>query len=80
MACEKSVIATRLPGLIDIFPDNGGKNNIYYFDLNKPEEFFHLLRKVGKNSVKDVNPSLQEIASVLLKKVEDLKRVEKILS
>jgi glycosyltransferase involved in cell wall biosynthesis len=72
MACEKPVIATRLPGLIDIFPDNGGKNNIYYFDLNNPEEFFHLLRKVGKNRVKDINPSLQEIASVLLKKVEGL--------
>jgi glycosyltransferase involved in cell wall biosynthesis len=76
MACEKPVIATRLPGLVDIFPDNGGKNNIYYFDLNNPEEFFHILRKIGKNNVKDINPSLQEIASVLLHKVEDLKRVE----
>ena len=65
MACEKPVIATRLPGLIDIFPDDGGKNNIFYFDLNKPEEFFHLLRKIGKNRVKDINPSLQEIASEL---------------
>ena len=65
MACEKPVIATRLPGLIDIFPDDGGKNNIFYFDLNKPEEFFHLLGKIGKSRVKDVNPSLQEIASEL---------------
>jgi glycosyltransferase involved in cell wall biosynthesis len=76
MACEKPVIATRLPGLIDIFPDNGGKNNIYYFDLNNPEEFFHLLRKIGKNSVKDINPSLQEIASELFKKVAGLRNEE----
>jgi len=76
MACEKPVIATRLPGLIGIFPDNGGKNNVYYFDLNKPGEFFHLLGKIGKNKVKDVNPSLQEIASELFKKVENLKRIE----
>ena len=72
MACEKPVIATRLPGLIEIFRDNGGKNNVYYFDLDKPEEFFHLLRKIGKNRIRDVNPSLQEIASILLRKVEDL--------
>ena len=69
MACEKPVIATRLPGLIDIFPDDGGKNNIFYFDLNKPEEFFSLLKKVGKKKVKDVNPSLQEIAAILLKQL-----------
>jgi glycosyltransferase involved in cell wall biosynthesis len=75
MACEKPVIATRLPGLIDIFPDNDGKNNIFYFDLNKPEEFFHLLRKVGDNGIqKDVNPSLQEIASILFKRIEDMKK------
>ena len=69
MACEKPVIATRLPGLIDIFPDNGGKNNIFYFDLNKPAEFFQLLRKAGKNRVKDVNPSLQEIAAMLFERI-----------
>jgi glycosyltransferase involved in cell wall biosynthesis len=73
MACEKPVIATRLPGLIDIFPDNGGKNNIFYFDLNKPEEFFHLLKQIGKNGIKDVNTSLQEIASVLFKQIKDVK-------
>ncbi len=73
MACEKPIIATRLPGLIDIFRDNGGKNNVYYFDLDKPEEFFHLRKKIGKNRIRDVNPSLQKIASKLIRKVEDLK-------
>jgi glycosyltransferase involved in cell wall biosynthesis len=72
MACEKPVIATRLPGLIDIFPDNGGKNNIFYFDLDRPDEFFQLLRKIGNNRIKDVNPSLQEIASILLGRIEDM--------
>ncbi|MCX5855321.1 MAG: glycosyltransferase [Deltaproteobacteria bacterium] len=73
MACEKPVIATRLPGLIDIFTDNGGENNVYYFDLNKPEEFFHLLKRIDKNRKKDVNPSLKEIASMLLRRIEGVK-------
>lgn len=73
MACEKPVIATRLPGLIEIFNDNGGKNNVYYFDLAKPEEFFQLLKKIDKDRIRDVNPSLQEIASMLIRKVGDLK-------
>jgi len=32
------------------------------------------MRSEAENRVKDVNPPLQEIASVLLKKVEDLER------
>ncbi len=73
MACEKPVIATRLAGVIDIFPDNAGKNNIFYFDLNNPKEFFDIAKKIGKTKIKDVNPSLQEISNILYEKLEKLK-------
>lgn len=73
MACEKPVIATRLEGVTGIFPDDGGKNNIFYFDLNNPKEFFDIAGKIGKTKVKDVNPSLQEISEILYKKLEKLK-------
>ncbi|MEI8143289.1 MAG: glycosyltransferase [Candidatus Berkelbacteria bacterium] len=73
MASEKPVIATRLHGVLDIFPDNGGKNNIYYFDLKRPKEFFQLVKKIGSKRVKDVNPSLQEISEALYKRLEKLK-------
>lgn len=72
-ACEKPVIATRLAGAMEIFPDNGGKDNVFYFDLNKPEEFFQLLKKIGKQRVKDKNPSLQDIAKEIEKSLGKLK-------
>lgn len=73
MACEKPVIATKLRGVVDIFPDNGGKNNIYYFSLNRPKEFFQLIDKIGKKRIKDINLSLQEISDILYKRLEKLK-------
>ena len=66
MACEKPVIATRLSGVTNIFPDNYGKNNLYYFDIDVPSQFFTILDRVGKNKIKDVNPSLQKIAVDLI--------------
>lgn len=71
-ACEKPVIATRLKGAMEIFPDNGGKDNVFYFDLNKPEEFFQLLKKIGKQRVKDKNPSLQNIARGILQSINNI--------
>lgn len=71
-ACGKPVIATRLKGCLEIFPDDNGKNNIFYFDLNKPSQFFDLLGKVGKKKIEDRNPSLQAIASELMTKLERL--------
>jgi len=77
LACQKPVIATRLPGLIDLFPDNGGKNNIYYFDLRHPREFFELLKKIDKIDkfkIKEACLSLAEIASILEKNLLELSR------
>jgi glycosyltransferase involved in cell wall biosynthesis len=70
MACEKPVIATRLSEVIDIFPDNSKNESIRYFNLRKPQEFFSLLKIVGKKRIKDVNPSLQEIADNILNKLK----------
>ena len=72
LACEKPVIATRLAGLVDLFPENGGSNNIFYFDLNKPKEFFILTDRIKYKRIKDQNPSLQKIASILERKLEKL--------
>lgn len=72
LACGKPVIATRLRGLTELFPDNKGKNNIYYFNLAKPREFFNLASKIKKEKIKDTNPSLQEIAKILRRKLKGL--------
>jgi glycosyltransferase involved in cell wall biosynthesis len=73
LACEKPVIATRLPGLIDLFPDNQGENNIFYFDIKKPAQFFDLADKINQKSIKDLNPSLQDIAKTIEDKLLNLK-------
>lgn len=72
LACEKPVIATKLSGLIDIFPNNNGKNNIYYYNANKIEEFFYLINKIKIIKIKDSNPSLQQIAKILEKRMKKL--------
>lgn len=73
LACGKPVIATRLKGMIDLFPDHQGEDNIYYFNLNKPDEFYGLIGKIKKRKIKDTNPSLQEIAKIFEKKLLNLK-------
>lgn len=72
LACSKPVIATRLPGLIDIFPDNGGKNNVYYYSENRISEFFALLKKIKSRKFKDGELSLQQIAKIIEKRLKKL--------
>jgi len=73
LACSKPVIATKLKGMIDSFPDQKGKNHIYYFDINHPGEFYQLLNKVNTTKFLDNNPSLQQIAKHFEGKLRDLK-------
>jgi glycosyltransferase involved in cell wall biosynthesis len=73
LACRKPVIATRLPGLIDLFPDDKGKNNIYYFDLEHPKEFFALLGKITRFKTRKTDLSLKDIARILENKLMKLK-------
>jgi len=72
LACGKPVIATRLAGMTGLFPDNGGKNNIFYFDLDKVEGFFALLKIIKLQAIKDPNPSVQKIARTLEKRLQRL--------
>ena len=64
LACEKPVIATKLPGMLDIFPDKGGKNNVYYFSLDNIKEFFNLVSKIDLFH-KNESPSLQTVSDDL---------------
>ena len=70
LACEKPVIATKLQGMLDVFPVNDPNSGIYYYDTI--EEFFTLVHKIGCRRVKDPNPSLQEITTMLEIKLTEL--------
>lgn len=72
LVCEKPVIATKLPGLMDIFPDNKGKNNIYYYNYKRIKEFFDLIKKIKIKKIKNLEPSLQDIAKIILSDLEKL--------
>lgn len=65
LACEKPVITSKLPGVINIFPNNGGKSNIYYYDYKKPFEFFDVLTSIKVKKTKNLEPSLQDIARII---------------
>jgi glycosyltransferase involved in cell wall biosynthesis len=69
LACEKPVIATKLSGVVDIFPlDN--KNNVFYFDdLN---EFLTRVKTLKLGRVKDTNPTLQDITKAIELKLLNL--------
>lgn len=73
MACGKPTIATRLKGVLDIFPDMDGKNGIYYFNLDHPKEFFDLALKIKRKKIADPNPSLNDIAVSLEERLKLLK-------
>jgi glycosyltransferase involved in cell wall biosynthesis len=70
LACEKPVIATKLQGMLDVFPIDDPNSGIHYFDT--VEEFFVLVDSIGRCRVKDPNPSLQEITAAL---EEELKKL-----
>lgn len=67
LACGKPVIATRLAGVLDIFPDNNGKYGIYYYNEKKPKELFDLIETIPNKTIRDTCLSLQEIADQLEK-------------
>jgi glycosyltransferase involved in cell wall biosynthesis len=70
LACEKPVIATKLQGMLDVFPVGDQNSGIHYFDT--VDEFFGLVHSIGRCRVKDPNPSLQEITVTL---EEELKKL-----
>lgn len=66
LACEKPVIATKLSGITDIFPDEDGSRGIYYYDYKKPAEFFDLVKSITGKKIANKEPSLQKIARDIL--------------
>lgn len=76
LACEKPVIATRLSGMLDIFPPNDQEHGVYYFDtLN---EFFDLVRVINRSRVKSSSLSLQEITSAVELELHSMKNDESV--
>ncbi len=72
LACEKPIIATKLSGVLDIFPDESGARGIYYYNYKKPSEFFDLIKTIKPRSIANKEPSLQNIARTIL---DDLKKL-----
>lgn len=73
LACSKPVIATKLRGTLELFPDKQGKNNIYYFNIDKPQEFFSTIKKINNKQFVDNNLSLNEISKKIEEKLIILK-------
>ena len=72
LACGKPVIATKLQGLTDLFPPKKQKN-VFYYDEKNVKDFFDLVKKISlTDKIKDPNPSLQQIAKKLERKLEML--------
>ena len=63
LACEKPVIATKLQGMLDIFPVNDPISGIHYYETM--DEFFSIVFQLNHIRVKDPNPSLQEITNII---------------
>jgi glycosyltransferase involved in cell wall biosynthesis len=63
LACEKPVLATKLRGMLDIFPPDDQDRGVHYFDT--VNEFFDLVRRIKRVRVKSSSPSLQEITTAI---------------
>ncbi|AKM82214.1 TPA: hypothetical protein DD449_03860 [Candidatus Berkelbacteria bacterium] len=72
LACGKPVVATKLKGLLELFPV--GNKNVYYFNLKKPGEFFYLIHKIKHQKINIKNQSLQKIMTVIEEKLEQVNR------
>lgn len=61
VACGKPAISSRLPGVLDIFPDTTTSHGLYYY--KDMADFFKLVEKLRHvRVIHDPNPSLQDIA------------------
>lgn len=67
LACGKPVIATKLKGLLELFPKK--QSNVHYFNLNHPKEFFELTKQIRRTKINDDSLSLQKITQVIEKKL-----------
>lgn len=72
LACGKPVIATKLAGLIDIFPDNAGKNGLYYYNSKNISGFFKLISTIGRKEAPNHELSLRQIARKIESRLKKL--------
>jgi len=72
LACGKPVVATKLAGLIDIFPDNGGKNGLFYYEQKNMSDFFGQLIAIGRREINSHELSLQQIARLIERQLKSL--------
>lgn len=77
LACEKPVLATKLSGMLDIFPpDDQGRGGVYYFDTL--DEFFDQAHRINRARVKSSSPSLQEITIAIELELHFMKTNESV--
>lgn len=74
LACEKPVIATKLKGMLDIFPPDSQERGVYYFDTI--DNFFDVVSHINKFRVKSLSPSLQEITTIIEQELHSMKTYE----
>ena len=74
LACEKPVIATKLSGMLDIFPLDDQNSGVHYFETL--DEFFDLVRCIRRVRIKSSSPSLQEITTIIEQELHSMKTNE----
>jgi glycosyltransferase involved in cell wall biosynthesis len=70
LACEKPVIATKLTGMLDIFPLDKQNHGVYYFDTDA--DFFDIVCRIKNVKVKSSSPTLQEITTCLEQELKSM--------
>lgn len=63
LACGKPVIATRLNGMLDIFPPDLPENGVFYFETTT--QFFEIIEQVCSLKICSKSLTLQEITTKL---------------
>jgi glycosyltransferase involved in cell wall biosynthesis len=74
LACEKPVIATKLSGMLDIFPPDNQESGVYYFET--VDEFFDLVRRIKRVRIKSSSLSLQDITTIIERELHTMKTNE----
>ena len=74
LACEKPVIATKLRGMLDIFPPGDLGSGVYYF--NSTDDFFEVVSRIKRIRVKSSSPSLHEITTIIEQELHSMRTYE----
>lgn len=61
LACGKPVLATKLKGMLDIFPPDCPEDGVFYFET--VDHFFNIIEQVCSLQIDPKSPTLQEITT-----------------